>query len=63
MQTSEHTVYATVAQSGAKLLALARDEPVASEPEVVANAIAKAIKAKEPYKNKLLNFSVSIAIS
>lgn len=30
------------------MLALANDETVASEPEVVANAIAKAIKAKRP---------------
>ncbi|GAB4386754.1 MAG: hypothetical protein Kow00121_53960 [Elainellaceae cyanobacterium] len=48
MKTSGHTAYAIAAQAGAKLLALASDETVASKPEVVANAIAKAIKAKRP---------------
>ncbi|MCP6759960.1 MAG: oxidoreductase [Fischerella sp. CENA71] len=48
MTTSGHTAYATAAQSGAKLLAIANDETIASEPEVVADAIAKAIKAKRP---------------
>ncbi len=48
MKTSGHTVYATAAQAGAKLLASASDETVASKPEVVATAIAKAIKAKRP---------------
>jgi short-subunit dehydrogenase len=48
MKTSGHTAYATAAQAGAKLLALASDETVASEPEVVADAIAKAIKARRP---------------
>ena len=48
MKTSGHTAYEEAAEAGAKLLALASDETVASEPEVVANAIAKAIKAKQP---------------
>jgi short-subunit dehydrogenase len=48
MKTSGHTAYAEAARSGAKLLALANDETVASEPEVVANAIVKAIKARRP---------------
>jgi NAD(P)-dependent dehydrogenase (short-subunit alcohol dehydrogenase family) len=48
MKTSGHSAYATAAQAGAKLLALASDETVASKPEVVAEAIAKAIKVKRP---------------
>jgi hypothetical protein len=48
MKASGHTAYATAAQACAKLLAIASDESVASDPEVVANAIAKAIRAKRP---------------
>lgn len=48
MKASGHTAYATAAQAGAKLLALANDETVASDSDVVANAIARAIKARRP---------------
>ena len=48
MQMSGHTAYATAAQKGSKLLALSNYEKVASEPEVVANTISRAIKAKRP---------------
>jgi NAD(P)-dependent dehydrogenase (short-subunit alcohol dehydrogenase family) len=48
MQMSGHTAYAEAAQTGAKLLALSNDERVASEPGVIANTIAKALKAKHP---------------
>jgi NAD(P)-dependent dehydrogenase (short-subunit alcohol dehydrogenase family) len=48
MQMSGHTAYAKAAQTGAKLLVLANEEKVASEPEVIANTISKVIKAKHP---------------
>jgi short-subunit dehydrogenase len=48
IQMSGHTAYAKAAQTGAKLLALSNDERLASEPEVIANMIAKALKAKYP---------------
>jgi short-subunit dehydrogenase len=48
MKASGHTAYATAAQAGAKLLALANDETVASDPKVVANTIVRAIKVRRP---------------
>lgn len=48
MKTSGHTVYAKAAKTGAKLLALASDRKVASEPELIADTISKALKAKQP---------------
>lgn len=48
LQTSGHTAYAKAAQTGAKLLALSNDEKVASDPEVIATTISKALKAKQP---------------
>lgn len=48
MRMSGHTAYAKAAQTGAKLLAISNDEKVASEPEVIANTISKALKAKQP---------------
>lgn len=48
MRMSGHTAYAKAAQTGAKLLALSNDEKVASEPEVIANTISKALKAEKP---------------
>ena len=48
MRMSGHTAYAKAAQTGAKLLALSNDEKVASEPEVIANTISTALKAKQP---------------
>jgi short-subunit dehydrogenase len=48
MQMSGHTAYAAEAQTGAKLLALSNDKKIASEPEVIANTISKAIRAKHP---------------
>lgn len=48
MQRSGHTAYAKAAQTGAKLLATSNDEKVASDPEVIATTISKALKAKRP---------------
>jgi short-subunit dehydrogenase len=48
MRMSGHTAYAKAAQTEAKLLALSNDEKVASEPEVIANTISTALKAKQP---------------
>ncbi|HCF30719.1 MAG TPA: short-chain dehydrogenase/reductase, partial [Cyanobacteria bacterium UBA11049] len=48
IKTSGHTAYAKAAQAGVKLLALANDAKVASEPEVIANTISKALKSKQP---------------
>jgi NAD(P)-dependent dehydrogenase (short-subunit alcohol dehydrogenase family) len=48
IQMSGHTAYAKAAQAGAKLLALSNDKRVASEPEAIANTIAKALRAKHP---------------
>jgi hypothetical protein len=48
MQMSGHTACAKAAQTGAKLLALSNDERVASDPEVIANTISKALTAKHP---------------
>jgi short-subunit dehydrogenase len=48
MRMSGHTAYGKAAQTGAKLLALSNDEKVASEPEVIANTISTALKAKQP---------------
>ncbi len=48
MKASGHTAYAAAAQAGAKLLALANDETVASKPAAVADVIAKAIKVRRP---------------
>lgn len=48
MQMSGHTAYAKAAQTGKKLLALSNDERVASDPEVIANTISKALRAKHP---------------
>jgi NAD(P)-dependent dehydrogenase (short-subunit alcohol dehydrogenase family) len=48
MQMSGHTAYATAAQTGAKLLALSNNERVASDPEVIANTISKALRVKYP---------------
>lgn len=48
IQASGHTAYATATQAGAKLLSLSNDEKVASEPEVIANAISRALKVKHP---------------
>lgn len=48
MRMSGHTAYGKAAQTGAKLLALSNDEKVASEPEVIANTISKALKVKQP---------------
>lgn len=47
IKTSGHTAYAKAAQAGAKLLALANDAKVASEPEIIANTISKALKSKQ----------------
>ncbi|MEH1820375.1 MAG: oxidoreductase [Nostoc sp.] len=48
LQTSGNTAYATAAQTGAKLLAFTSDEKLASKPEVIADTISKALKAKKP---------------
>jgi NAD(P)-dependent dehydrogenase (short-subunit alcohol dehydrogenase family) len=48
MQRSGHTAYAKAAQTGAKLLAISNDKKVASDPEVIAFTISKALKAKRP---------------
>ncbi len=48
MQMSGQTAYATAAQKGAKLLALSNDKQLASEPEVIANTISTALRAKRP---------------
>ena len=48
MQRSGHTAYAKAAQTGAKLLAISNDKKVASDPEVIAFTISKALKVKRP---------------
>lgn len=48
LQMSGHTAYAKAAQTGAKLLAISNDEKVASDPEVIAATISKALKASRP---------------
>lgn len=48
MQRSGHTAYAKAAQTGAKLLAISNDKKVASDPEVIAFTISKALKSKRP---------------
>ncbi len=48
MKTSGNTVYAKAAKTAAKLLALASDPKIASKPELIAETISKALKAKQP---------------
>ena len=48
LQTSGHTAYAKAAQTGAKLLGISNDEKIASDPEVIAISISKALKEKRP---------------
>ncbi len=48
IEMSGHTAYAAAAQMGEKLLSLSNDERVASEPDVIANTISMALKARHP---------------